>query len=136
MKQSTSTSAIPDPEVTSIRPRKRYGVAFKLRILSESDAAVGPGELAALLRREGLYSSTLADFRQQRTNGKLIDKGKLIAPVSASASSSAARCGVLVRQVAQLERENRRLHRDLSRASLVIDVQKKFPNCLGSAYRT
>lgn len=107
-----------------MRTRKRYNSAFKLRILAEADAAAGPGEVAAILRREGLYSSTLADFRQQRTKGKLGKSGSPNTP-------SSAREGVLHRQVAQLERENRRLQRDLTRAALVIDVQKKVSELLG-----
>jgi len=119
-----STSTIPDPEVSPTSPRRRYSTAFKLRILSEVDAAIGPGEVAALLRREGMYSSTLADFRKQRA------RGKLSAPTTQNAHSS-VRSDNQVRQVAKLERENRRLRRDLSRANLVIDVQKKVSELLG-----
>jgi transposase-like protein len=118
------TSSIPDPEVSATRSRKRYSRAFKLRILSEADAAVGPGELAALLRREGMYSSTLADFRRQRSQGKLATRAVQKPP-------SSARSEVQAREVAKLERENRRLRRDLSRANLVIDVQKKVSELLG-----
>lgn len=117
-------SAIPDPEVLSARPRKRYSRAFKLRILAEAEAAVGPGEVAALLRREGIYSSTLADFRDQRAKGKL-------AVSNGQSTAAPARSESQVRQVAKLEREVRRLRRDLRRATLVIDVQKKVSELLG-----
>ncbi len=117
------SSVVPDPEVISVHHRKRCSSAFKLRIIAEADAAVGPGEIAALLRREGLYSSALTEFRKQRA------KGKLGVPVSNVAASS-ERSGALLRQVTQLERENRQLRRDLSRASLVNDVQKKYPSYL------
>jgi len=118
------SSVVPDPEVISVRPRKRYSSAFKLRIIAEADAAVGPGEIAALLRREGLYSSALTEFRKQRA------KGKLGMPVS-KAPPPPERSGALLRQVTQLERENRQLRRELSRASLVNDVQKKVSELLG-----
>jgi transposase-like protein len=118
------SSMIPDPEVISVQPRKRYSSAFKLRIIAEADAAVGPGEIAALLRREGLYSSALTEFRKQRAKGKL-------GPMVSKADPSATRSGALLRQVTQLERENRQLRRDLSRASLVNDVQKKVSELLG-----
>ena len=118
------SSAVPDPEVISVHPRKRYSSAFKLRIIAEADAAVGPGEIGALLRREGLYSSALTEFRKQRA------KGKLGTPAS-KADPSAARSAALLRQVTQLERENRHLRRELSRAALVNDVQKKVSELLG-----
>ena len=117
-------SSIPDPEVSAGRLRKRYSTAYKLRILSEVDKLVGPGEVAALLRREGMYASTLSDFRSQLAQGKLASKGER----SANAPS---RNEAMDRQVAKLERENRRLRRDLSRATLVIDVQKKVSELLG-----
>jgi len=118
------SSAVPDPEVISVHPRKRYSSAFKLRIIAEADAAVGPGEIGALLRREGLYSSALTEFRKQKA------KGKLTAP-AAQADAAPVRSAALLRQVTQLERENRHLRRELSRAALVNDVQKKVSELLG-----
>jgi transposase-like protein len=56
-----------------VRPRnrqKRYTTAYKLRILEEADRCAAPGELAALVRREGIYSSTIADFRKQKMRGR------------------------------------------------------------------
>jgi transposase-like protein len=117
-------SSIPDPEVSAGRSRKRYTPAYKLRILSEVDKLVGPGEVAALLRREGMYASTLSDFRRQSAQGKLGE-------TSEHGGKAPARNEVMDRQVAKLERENRRLRRDLSRATLVIDVQKKVSELLG-----
>ena len=118
------SSAVPDPEVISVHPRKRYSSAFKLRIIAEADAAVGPGEIGALLRREGLYSSALTEFRKQRAKGKL-------GTATSKADPSAARSAALLRQVTQLELENRHLRRELSRAALVNDVQKKVSELLG-----
>ena len=119
------TSVIPDPEVISSRPRKRYNATFKLRILAEADAAVGPGEVAAILRREGLYSSSLADFRQQKNNGKLGT------PALKGVRSSGRGQDTTLHQLAQAQREVRRLRRDLARAGLVIDLQKKVAELFG-----
>jgi transposase-like protein len=116
--------SIPDPEVSSHRTQKRYTKAYKLRILSEVDNLVGPGEIAALLRREGMYASTLSDFRSQLAQGKL-------SATSDQTAKASPRNAAHDRQVAKLERENRRLRRDLSRATLVIDVQKKVSELLG-----
>lgn len=61
----------PDPEVNQRALRRRFTAADKLRILAAADACSQPGQLGALLRREGLYSSTLINFRKQRDAGKL-----------------------------------------------------------------
>jgi transposase len=116
--------AIPDPEVSAHRTQRRYSTAFKLRILSEVDTLVGPGEVAALLRREGMYASTLSDFRTQMAKGKLTTS-------AAKSLPAPARSDAHDRQVAKLEREVRTLRRDLARATLVIDVQKKVSELLG-----
>jgi transposase-like protein len=61
----------PDPEVPEKRPRRRFTAKYKLQILQEADACTGPGQLGALLRREGLYSSNLTTWRRQRDQGLL-----------------------------------------------------------------
>src|SRR5512142_513853 len=58
-------------EVRPCNKRKRYTTSYKLRVLEEADRCIAPGELAALIRREGIYSSTLADFRKQKARGEL-----------------------------------------------------------------
>jgi transposase-like protein len=64
-------SKAPDPEVEG-RPRRRsFSAEYRLRILKEADACTQPGEIGALLRREGLYSSHLVDWRRQRELGTL-----------------------------------------------------------------
>ena len=67
-------SVRPDPQVPERASRRRFTAAYKLRILKEADACPQPGELGALLRREGLYSSTLANFRKLRDAGQLGEK--------------------------------------------------------------
>src|SRR3954467_9352428 len=68
------TTVVPDPEVPERLERARrrqFTVGYKLRILTEADAAPTTGEIGALLRREGLYSSHLAAWRRQREEGIL-----------------------------------------------------------------
>src|SRR5271165_958082 len=66
-----SLTGVPDPQVIQKPTRRRFTAADKLRILKQADACHKPGELGALLRREGLYSSSLHNFRKQRAQGKL-----------------------------------------------------------------
>jgi len=61
----------PDPEVTEAKPRRRFTAQYKLRILAEADACSEPGEIGALLRREGIYSSYLTTWRRQKEKGLL-----------------------------------------------------------------
>jgi hypothetical protein len=64
-------STPPDPEVPAKARRRRFSAEYKLAILREADACTQPGEVGALLRREGLYSSHLVDWRRQRDAGAL-----------------------------------------------------------------
>ena len=66
---TTSTTADPDPEVPATVQRRRFPAAYRLRILRQVDACRKPGEVGALLRREGLYSSLLTHWRRQRQAG-------------------------------------------------------------------
>jgi len=61
----------PDPELVERARRRRFTAEYKLRILREADACSKPGEIGALLRREGLYSSLLTEWRRQRERGSL-----------------------------------------------------------------
>ena len=64
-------SSAPDPEVPEKKPRRKFTAKYKLRILAGADACSQPGQMGALLRREGLYSSNLTTWRQQRAQGIL-----------------------------------------------------------------
>ena len=64
-------NSTPDPEVAEKRPRRKFTAKYKLRILAEADVCTQPGQMGALLRREGLYSSNLTTWRQQREKGIL-----------------------------------------------------------------
>jgi transposase len=61
----------PDPEVLEKAKRRQFSIDYKLRILEEADRATEAGAIGALLRREGLYSSHLVDWRRQRAGGTL-----------------------------------------------------------------
>ena len=113
------------PELSSRPQRRVFNVQDKLRILTETDRASQPGDIAAILRREGLYSSALTDWRRQRAAGALgalapQRRGRKAAPVNPFAAEMAA-----------LQRDNLRLTRRLARAEAVIDVQKKIATLLG-----
>ena len=83
MPAAPSAPLRPDPQVQERASRRRFTAAYKTRILKEADACTKPGELGALLRREGLYSSTLANFRKLREAGKLGEKNPAQAHSSA-----------------------------------------------------
>src|SRR5437867_1286327 len=120
-------TARPDPEVIarSAQARRRhFTVAYKLRILDEA-AHTAIGQLGALLRREGLYSSHLANWRRERARGTLT---ALASPRRGRPAIPAAE-----REVRQLRVENAGLARKLAAAELVIEVQKKVAALLGLA---
>ena len=106
--------------------RRRYSREDKLRILRLVDACNERGQVAAILRREGIYSSTLNDFRKQQQQGRLepgASRAKLPKPDDTN-------------QIARLRRENARLQRKLEQAQLIIDVQKKVSQLLGITLQT
>ena len=115
-------SSLPDPEVVPKAERRRFSADYKQRILQEAAACTQPGEVGALLRREGLYSSHLTTWRQQRRRGER--HGLTPAQRGRKADPQAA-------EIAQLQRENERLKAQLERAELIIDVQKKLSQMLG-----
>jgi transposase len=115
----------PEPEVAERAARRRFTAEHKLRVLRQADACTGTGELGALLRREGLYSSHLTTWRRQREQGSLAalspkKRGRPAVPPSP-----------LARRVADLERENARLTQRLQQAETLIAVQKKLSEALG-----
>jgi len=118
--------AVPDPEVPEKARRRRFSAAYKLEVLRQADACSEPGEIGALLRREGLYSSLLSKWRQQREEGALEGlqpkkRGRKAQPRNPLAG-----------RVAELERDNERLRKKLEQAETIIDVQKKLSRILGT----
>ena len=112
-------------EVTAKAQRRRFTAAEKLRVLREVDGCTKAGELSALLRREGLYSSHLSAWRAARKRGELA--GLTPRPRGPKAKPADPRD----KKIAELERETRRLQARLERAEGLIEVQKKVSQLLG-----
>ena len=117
----------PDPEVPEKARRRKFTAAYKLDILKQADACSKPGEIGALLRREGLYSSLLSKWRSQRA------AGALAALSPKKRGRKPRRVDPQAKRVAQLERENARLREKLEKAETIIEVQKKLSRLLESA---
>ena len=113
---------MPKTEVLAKAKRKQFSAAEKLRILREVDACQGSGEIGALLRREGIYSSYLTTWRRQRERGELDG----LAPQKRGPKEDPQAV-----EKARLQRENERLREELRKAHLIIDVQKKVSQILG-----
>jgi len=109
-----------DPEVEPKAKRRRFGAAYKARILEEVDQS--PGQTGAILRREGLYSSHLTSWRKQRRVGTLKALGKKRGPKSKSAVEL---------ENERLRKELARVQRELKKAQILIDAQKKLAEILG-----
>lgn len=116
----------PDPEVPARPERRRFSVEYKLRILAEADACSTPGEIGAILRREGLYSSHLSRWRQGQRNGVLRE----LTPKKRGPEPDPT--VPLKRRLSELERENVSLRKKLAQAETIIDVQKKVSGLLES----
>jgi len=103
--------AVPDPELTERPKRRSFTADYKLKILKQADACKKPGEVGALLRREGLYSSHLSSWRRQREKGELGRKR--------------GRKGAdpLEKENAELRRRAERAEAELAKARKVIEVQ-------------
>ena len=125
-----SPASLPDLEVPPKARRRRFTGEYKRRIVEQADAAQEPGSVGALLRREGLYSSHLAVWRQQYREGALAGSKSKKRGRKASAATKAER------KAKALERENARLRRQLEQAKTVIDVQKKVSELMGIPLET
>ena len=116
-------SSVPDPEVPERPVRRRFTTEYKLKILEEADACSEAGGTGALLRREGLYSSSLSTWRRQRREGTLAG----LSPKKRGRKGD----GEATREIKRLRRENTALRRQLEQAKTVIEVQKKLSDMLG-----
>jgi len=118
--------AAPDPEVVPKPRRRTFTAEYKLRILREAQTCTQPGQIGALLRREGLYSSHLTAWARRR------DKGFLAATEDRPRGRRAKPTDPSAKRVVELERQNRRLSEKLRKAEIIIDVQKKVQALLST----
>jgi transposase len=118
-----------DVGVSPIRPRRRFTAAFKVKILADAAQCTKPGELGALLRREGLYSSHLSVWRAAARRGELAGLGQRRGPKPVPVDPSLKRIATLERQ---LKRETARAER----LELIVELQKKVSQLLGLALPT
>ena len=109
-------------EVVAKAKRRQHPAGYKLRILREVEECKGKGDVGALLRREGLYSSLVSKWREQHDRGSLTGlSGKRRGPkVEANAE-----------ELIRLQRENQRLQAQLEQAELIMDIQKKIVQLVG-----
>lgn len=119
----TAGSAVPDPEVAAKAQRRRFSAEYKLRIVEEADRATDPGAIGALLRREGLYSSHLVEWRRLREAGAL---GALSQKRGRKPTHNP-----LAEENSKLKDELAQVKKKLQQAELIIDVQKKVSALLG-----
>jgi transposase len=124
-RNGSERAAMADPEVVPMAERRRFTAEEKLRILEEADACTEPGEIGALVRREGIYSSYLSRWRRARDGGQLTALGGQ--PRGPRPAMDAALAG----EVAKLRRDNERLQARLDQAEAIIEVQKKISYLLG-----
>ena len=119
--QTDSADLQADPEVVVRAQRRQFSVAEKVRILSEADACQGAGAIGALLRREGIYSSYLTQWRREREANQL---GEQVAAKRGRPRQTEAT------EAARLRQENEELKAQLAQAELIISAQKKLAQAL------
>jgi transposase-like protein len=123
-KNGRQPAEVPDPEVVAQAERRQFTAEYKQRILEEADQCQARGAIGALLRREGLYSSHLSKWRQQRAASQL--QGLRPKKRGHKPEPQAA-------ELARLQRENERLQARLEQAEAIIEVQKKLYRLLDLA---
>jgi transposase-like protein len=114
-----------ETEVSSKARRRRFSAKYKRKILKEAAACTKPGEVGALLRREGLYSSNLVEWR------RALERGALSALTPKRRGPAPKVAHPLERKVAELEREVARVTRRAERAEGLVELQKKVSELLG-----
>ena len=120
--EAGEVQAVPDPEVDALPKRRTFTAKYKLEILKEVEAA-SRGDVGKILRREGLYSSHLTDWRKERDEGALAALGKR--------RGRKQKRQPLADEVEKLKREKAQVERRLEQAELIIEVQKKVSALLG-----
>ena len=124
---TTNETMRPDPQVVPKAERRHFSTEYKLRILAEADACAQRGQIGALLRREGLYSSHLDKWRQQRVQGQL---------QALAAQKRGPKVDLQAAEIARLHHENELLQTRLKQVETIIEVQKKLSALLGLSMGT
>jgi transposase len=124
---SADAGRAPDPEVVAKAKRRRFSAEYRLKILRQADACRAPGELGALLRREGLYSSLLSTWRRQREQGAL---------AALRARKRGPKPNAVDPRIKEQEKQIARLQRKLKQVEMIVEVQKKVHEILGIPLRT
>lgn len=123
---SAQTRPQPDPEVVARPQRRLFTAEYKAKILAECDSASESGQIGAILRREGLYSSSLVDWRRSRAGGLVPKKpGRPAKSIEQQAAEG---------EVERLRRENAALVEQLRCAEVIIEAQKKLSLSLASLH--
>ena len=122
-------AAVPDPEVVAQPKRRRFTAAYKARMVEEAQRCTEPGEIGALLRREGLYSSALTQWRRQYQAGAL--KG-----LKDDKRGRKRTRDPRDEELQRLRRDNERLNRKLRQAESIIEIQKEVAAMLGNPIET
>jgi transposase-like protein len=113
----------PDSEVPARAQRRKFSAEDKKRILEEADRATAHGAVGALLRREGMFSSTLANWRREREAA--------VKKAFSQKRGPQSKRNPLASENEKLRRHNQRLQEELDKAHIVIEVQKKVAGLLG-----
>jgi transposase len=119
------SQSLPEVQVTAKPQRRRFTAEYKRSVLEQVDACTKPGEIGALLRREGLYSSMLASWRQARERGELAglepkQRGRKAKPVDARDQ-----------RITELEQQLAKERARRERAEALVDLQKKVAALFG-----
>ncbi len=122
--KGTEQDVTPNPEVDARPRRRRFTAEYKLSILEQADSCE-PGEVGALLRREGLYSSHLSEWRRARREGALGALSKK------RGRKRTRRRDPVAKENERLRRENAKLRGRLEQAEVIIEVQRKVSEILG-----
>ena len=118
---SSTSERVPDPEVPARARSRRYSASYKARVLAEYEQLDKAGK-GALLRREGLYSSLISAWREQRDKGALAELARPAGRPPADPKD---------REIARLRKETEKLAAELDKAQRVIEVQGKLSALLG-----
>jgi transposase-like protein len=127
MTEVSAAAVVPEVEVAEKAARRQFNAEYKRRILKEADACTREGEIGALLRREGLYSSHLSVWRAAR------ERGEIAGLASRKRGPKVAPPDPRDRKIVELERETRRWKSRAERAEALVDLQKKVSQILGIA---